>query len=119
MVSNPFVTRKCCCSHIIPLGVYLVLFFASTYFLITGPGSRKDARFYVVYGVLLLIFVTFAHAEHAVFGQLMWIEHRDVVGGPAAFLAENISDWHNTLGSAASVAANSFGDALLVSDHLF
>jgi len=44
----------------------------------------------------------------------MWIEHRDVEGGPAAFFGENVAAWYNTLGTAADVTANVFGDGLMV-----
>ncbi|KAJ6460368.1 hypothetical protein C8R47DRAFT_1161039 [Mycena vitilis] len=44
----------------------------------------------------------------------MWIEHRDVDGGPAAYFANNIALWYNTLGTAADVAANVLGDGLML-----
>jgi hypothetical protein len=76
---------------------------------------RRQTLFYVAYGAALLILITFALAANAVYGQLMWIEHRDYPGGPAAYFKENSSIWIQTLGSAADVTGNVLGDALLVS----
>jgi hypothetical protein len=57
----------------------------------------------------------FSLIDHpAVFGQYMWIEHRDVEGGPPAYVAEHISDWYNTWGTAAGIMMNFMSDGLLV-----
>jgi len=44
----------------------------------------------------------------------MWIEHRDVDGGPVAFFGANIAAWYNTFGTAADVTANVLGDGLML-----
>jgi hypothetical protein len=99
-------------------GVQLVMFFMSTYYMLNAPSaaaSGKDTKFYILYGSALLTLLTINIACNAVFGQLMWIEHRDIPGGPAAYMGENISLWVNTFGTASGVALNFMGDALLVS----
>lgn len=44
----------------------------------------------------------------------MWINHRDIPGGPAAFFGENVTAWYNTFGTSAAAASIFMGDALLV-----
>ncbi|KAJ7164029.1 hypothetical protein C8R43DRAFT_1233084 [Mycena crocata] len=48
------------------------------------------------------------------FGQMIWIEHRDIDGGPIALLYNNIAAWYNTFVTAADVTANIMGDASLM-----
>ncbi|KAJ7352496.1 hypothetical protein DFH08DRAFT_88900 [Mycena albidolilacea] len=88
--------------------------FQSVYYLNGGEGSRKSKRFYMGFSATLLALITIALACNVFFGQEMWIEHRDVEGGPAAFFAENIAAWYNTLGTAADVTANILGDGLML-----
>lgn len=89
----------------------------STYYILRSPQNRprKNLKFYILYGAAMLLFFTFAAAMNALCGQLMWIEHRDVPGGPAAYFAETTSAWYNTLGTAASVASIFMADILMVS----
>jgi hypothetical protein len=48
------------------------------------------------------------------FGQFMWINHRDVPGGPAAYFVLNNDIWFTTLGTAATVTVIFMSDALMV-----
>jgi hypothetical protein len=57
---------------------------------------------------------TIALACNAVFGQNAWIDHRDVEGGPAAYIGANISAVYNTVGTTAGVMMNFLGDGLLI-----
>jgi hypothetical protein len=47
-------------------------------------------------------------------GQFMWIDHRNHPGGPLKFLADSNSSWSFILAFAANAAANILGDGLLV-----
>ncbi|KAI3615696.1 hypothetical protein WG66_011763 [Moniliophthora roreri] len=58
--------------------------------------------------------ILYALSCNAVFGQLAWIDHRDVEGGPDVYIAKHISDAYNTLGTAAGIALNFLSDALLI-----
>jgi len=62
----------------------------------------------------MLLLWTVASSCNAVFGQLIWIDHRDVLGGPAQFLADNLSAWYNTLGTVTGICMNFLADGLLV-----
>ncbi|KAF5334555.1 hypothetical protein D9758_015772 [Tetrapyrgos nigripes] len=80
--------------------------------------SRDRARvrthhFYIAYGWVSLFFTTIAILTNPLFGQEMWIEHRNDDGGPLAYFATNISSWYNTLGSAAALIPVFMADALL------
>jgi hypothetical protein len=90
------------------------MFFQSVYYLNAGPGSRKSKNFYVGYSVVLMLLITIALACNQQYGLEMWINHRDVEGGPAAYFVENIAIWYNTLGTAADVTANVLGDGLML-----
>ncbi|KAJ6570247.1 hypothetical protein DFH09DRAFT_425544 [Mycena vulgaris] len=95
-------------------GIQISMFFQSVYYLNVGPGSRKSKMFYIGYSTAMMVLITFALSCNFFFGQAMWIEHRDVEGGPVAFFGENIAAWYNTLGTAADVTANFLGDALML-----
>jgi len=94
-------------------GIELCMFFMSTHFLWTNP--KADSRyFYIVYSGVLLVLITIAMSCNLFFGQEMWIEHRDVIGGPVAFFGDNIAAWYNTFGTAADVTANVLADGLML-----
>ncbi|KAJ7220038.1 hypothetical protein GGX14DRAFT_338348, partial [Mycena pura] len=93
-------------------GIEICMFFMSAHFMCTRP--RRSTFFYIAYSGTLLVLITIAMACNLFFGQMMWIEHRDVDGGPVAFYVGNIAAWYNTLGTAADVTANVLGDGLML-----
>ncbi|TFY78128.1 hypothetical protein EWM64_g5886 [Hericium alpestre] len=96
-------------------GLELYIVFRSIYYLLTRRTSgRQHVPFYVVYSVIMLLLMTIGMATDSVLGQLMWIEHRDVPGGPPAYLQESLTTWWQTLGSTADLASNILGDGLLL-----
>ncbi|KAJ8091398.1 hypothetical protein PM082_015116 [Marasmius tenuissimus] len=98
-------------------GIHLVIFVLSCRLMSRPPySSKSDSRFCICfyYGLCLLILWTVALSCNAIFGQFAWIDHRDVEGGPAAYIAEHISDPYNTLGTTAGVGMNLLADALLI-----
>jgi len=97
-------------------GIQLVVYCLSCRLLFKSESNtaRQGANFYVIYGGVLVVLWTIALACNAVFGQKSWIDHRDVEGGPAAYIGENISDVYNTVGTTAGVMLNFMGDGLLI-----
>ncbi|KAF7316950.1 hypothetical protein HMN09_00429300 [Mycena chlorophos] len=101
-------------------GLQLSLYFQSVYYLKIGMNkdTRKANAFYIVFSTVLLILLTLATAANLWFGEAIWIEHRDVEGGPMAYFSEaserNIAAFYNTLGTAADVTANVLGDGLML-----
>ncbi|KAJ7844412.1 hypothetical protein B0H14DRAFT_2358688, partial [Mycena olivaceomarginata] len=95
-------------------GIEVCMCFLSAYFLWNAPKSDNNRYFYIAYSGTLLVLITIAMSCNLWFGQSMWIEHRDVEGGPVAFFSDNISAWYNTLGTAADVTANVLGDGLML-----
>ncbi|THU78137.1 hypothetical protein K435DRAFT_973654 [Dendrothele bispora CBS 962.96] len=77
----------------------------------SSPGSRV---FYVAYGAVLLAMVTIAVTTDALWGQFMWIDHRNYPGGPLGYFSATTSMWMNVFGSAADATANILGDGLLL-----
>ncbi|TFY62661.1 hypothetical protein EVG20_g6620 [Dentipellis fragilis] len=74
----------------------------------------KIQRFFVVYGAILLVFLTVLVATNALFGEEAWIEHRAHVD-PAVFIAEKMTVWwYYTLGYTAGIAMNFMCDGLLL-----
>ncbi|KAJ6506528.1 hypothetical protein C8R45DRAFT_1069620 [Mycena sanguinolenta] len=62
-------------------GIELCMFFMSTCLFISSSRAARSKYFYVGFsGTLLLI--TIAMSCNLLFGQMMWIEHRDIPGGP-------------------------------------
>lgn len=95
------------------------MFFHSVYLLqssSTFVGLRRS--FYIAFSAILLLLATMTIISNALMGQLMWIDHRNVPGGPAAYFAEHVTDWWQTLGSATSAVMNLMGDGLLVRVHI-
>ncbi|CAK5279916.1 unnamed protein product [Mycena citricolor] len=96
-------------------GCQIFMFLLSNYFLLfTSSDVRKESVFYVTYGTVMILLWTVASSCNALFGQLAWIDHRDIAGGPAQYMADNFAAWYNTLGTAAGVAMNFLSDGLLL-----
>jgi len=96
-------------------GIQLCMFFLTTYFVLYRPSTKGSNSFYLVYSAALLFLWTIALACNAIFGEYMWIDHRDAIpGGPAAYMYANLASWYNTLGTTAGVGLNFLGDALLI-----
>ncbi|KAJ7208001.1 hypothetical protein GGX14DRAFT_634786 [Mycena pura] len=93
-------------------GIEICMFFMSAHFMCISRRPRRSI--YIAYSGTLLVLITIAMASNLFFGQMMWIEHRDVDGGPVAFYVANIAAWYNTLGTAADVMANVLGDGLML-----
>ncbi|KAI0067445.1 hypothetical protein BV25DRAFT_1100386 [Artomyces pyxidatus] len=96
-------------------GLEVYTFFTSVYCLWGRPSSyTKDRRLYVGYGAVLLCLVTIAVTTDALWGQYMWIDHRNDVGGPLGYFGVSGSSWFNVFGSSADATANVLGDGLLL-----
>ncbi|KAJ7116339.1 hypothetical protein C8R44DRAFT_205866 [Mycena epipterygia] len=95
-------------------GIELCMFFISAHFLWRSPQADKSRFVYIAYSGTLLVLITIAMSCNLFFGEMMWIEHRDVEGGPVAFFNDNIAAWYNTFGTAADVTANVLGDGLML-----
>jgi hypothetical protein len=96
-------------------GLDIFAFFASVYCISDRTSDyRKGQTFYVVYGGILLALTTIGVATDAVWGQYMWIDHRNYPGGPLGYFAPSEAAWYNVLGLVAGTLVNLLGDALLV-----
>ena len=96
-------------------GLDIFAFFASVYCISDRTSDyRKGQTFYVVYGGILLALATIVVATDAVWGQYMWIDHRNYPGGPLGYFVASKAAWFNILGLAAAAAVNILGDGLLV-----
>ncbi|KAJ7124760.1 hypothetical protein C8R43DRAFT_1135441 [Mycena crocata] len=95
-------------------GMELFMFFLSSYFLLHSSDARKESFFYISYSSVMLLLWTTASSCNAIFGQFIWIDHRDVLGGPAAYLDDHLSAWYNTLGTVAGICMNFLADGLLL-----
>ena len=51
---------------------------------------------------------------NAIWGEEMWITHRDDPGGVPGYIETEVSVWYETLASAAVITCVLLGDALLV-----
>jgi hypothetical protein len=90
-------------------------FFAAAYCISHRPPDyRKGQRLYVIYGGILLMLSTISLAANSVWGQYMWIDHRNYPGGPLGVFGMTQSAWYNVLRFAADVMTNILGDGLLV-----
>ena len=93
----------------------LFMFFAAVYCISQRPlNYRKRQKFYIIYGAILLVLFMIQLASEVLWGQYMWIDHRDYPGGPLAFYAATQVAWYVVIGTFATALANILGDGLLV-----
>ncbi|KAJ7650703.1 hypothetical protein FB45DRAFT_888553 [Roridomyces roridus] len=102
------------CIFAILYGIQLCMAFMSAYFLSTSSKTDNSRCFYIIYSSILLVLITIAMSCNLFFGQMMWIEHRDVPGGPVEFFSDNIAAWYNTFGTAADVTADVLSNAMML-----
>jgi hypothetical protein len=95
-------------------GIALTLCIQSSFYLLKHGHRKPRNYFYVFYSILLMLFYTISMASNATMGQRMWIDHRDIPGGPPAYFGIHVNDWYNTFGSAASVALMVTADTLML-----
>jgi len=99
-------------------GVEICTFFASVYCISNGSSNqrkvRKGQRLYIGYGAILLALVTIEVAMDGLWGQYMWIDHRNYPGGPLGYFVASQGSWYIVTGWAAGIMTNILGDALLV-----
>ncbi|CAA7269971.1 unnamed protein product [Cyclocybe aegerita] len=79
--------------------------------------SKSDRRLhttYIVFATVSLSLCTIAVFVNVVFMQFMWIDHRDVEGGPFGYFVANNAIWFQVFGTAASQVQNFMADGLLL-----
>jgi hypothetical protein len=76
--------------------------------------SPKSRRFCVIYSTVMIMLSTINIACNAIFGQEMWITHRNDPGGVPNFLATEVNIWYETLASTSVICCIFMGDGLLV-----
>jgi len=76
--------------------------------------SPKSRRFCIIYSTVMIMLSTINISGNAIFGQNMWITHRDDPGGVSNFLATQITVWYNTLASTSVICCIFMGDGLLL-----
>ena len=75
---------------------------------------RKRQKFYIIYGAVLLALVVIQVASSGLWGQFMWIDHRNHPGGPLGFFVASQGAWYVITGVVSTAMANIVGDGLLV-----
>ncbi|KZT23592.1 hypothetical protein NEOLEDRAFT_1069387 [Neolentinus lepideus HHB14362 ss-1] len=96
-------------------GIQLYITFESVYYLIVFRNQNDRTRiFYVGYGIVMLICMTFAMAANALMGQRVFVEKPGYPGGPAAYYEAKGKPWFNVLGCAMDLLGNFLGDGLLL-----
>jgi len=99
-------------------GVEIFTFLAAVYCICHRPSSyRKSQIFYIVHGGILLALITIEVAVDSMWGQFMWIDHRNYPGGPLEFLVDSQLpkfSWSFILAFTANAAANILSDGILV-----
>lgn len=96
-------------------GLFVYMVFQS-FFLLQGLRNETPRRrtFYIYYGFTQLFFVTVRSTLHAITGQLVWIEHRDVPGGPSAYYSTIGGNWYGISSVTCTVISFALTDGLLV-----
>ncbi|PPQ70119.1 hypothetical protein CVT26_013404, partial [Gymnopilus dilepis] len=96
-------------------GLLIYMVFHSYYIL---KGLAEDdfrwRQFYIYYGFIQLFLVTLRSALNAVTGQLMWIDHRNVSGGPFAYYITLSGNWYGISVVICAILSFALTDALLI-----
>jgi hypothetical protein len=96
-------------------GLEVFTFFAAVYCIsLRSDDYRKGQKFYIAFGGILLALVTIDVAMIALWGQYMWIDHRNYPGGPLGFYVASEAAWYSVTHLAVTVMTNILGDGLLV-----
>jgi len=96
-------------------GLEISTFFAAVYCISHRSAVyRKGQKFYVVYGGILLALATIEVTLDALWGEFMWIDHRNHPGGPLGFWVASQNAWYTVTGWTAGIMTNILGDGLLV-----
>jgi len=95
-------------------GVDMVMYFATVQQLFRRKRQGLGWKFFFCYSTAMFLLLTLDISVNAVWGENMWITYRDRPGGPSLFLATQLSDWYQAMGSSAAVALVFMSDALLI-----
>jgi hypothetical protein len=76
--------------------------------------SARSRRFCSIYSTVMVLLSTINVSCNAIWGENMWITHRDDPGGVPRYIETQVSVWYETLASAAVITCVFMGDALLV-----
>jgi hypothetical protein len=96
-------------------GLEIFTFFAAVYCISQrSPEYRKRQKFYIIYGGALLSLTTIEVALDALWGQDIWIDHRNNPGGPLGAFKVSQGAWYDALSFGAGAMANILGDGMLV-----
>ncbi|KAJ3791236.1 hypothetical protein GGU11DRAFT_674725 [Lentinula aff. detonsa] len=97
-------------------GLQIYTSFHSVHLTLNSSSNQRMKVFYIGYGLLMLLCMSFSMIANSLLGQELWIEHRNDPGGPIAYWNNHsdLATWYAVLGSAANMFGNFMGDALLL-----
>jgi hypothetical protein len=97
-------------------GVEIFTYVLTMYCISQRPHNyRKRQKFYIVYRAILLTLATFQVAIDVLWGEFMWIDHRNYPGGPLEYCIVSQAAWYVDIGLVTTITANILSDGLLVS----
>ncbi|TDL29699.1 hypothetical protein BD410DRAFT_833964 [Rickenella mellea] len=94
-------------------GIHVAVFSATLYFMTRKSSGQSKPL--LVFVCALFTLGTITIACNTKFSEQMWIDDRNIPGGPIAWLETHYSDPVNTLGNAAYIFANFLADGVLLS----
>ncbi|RPD54582.1 hypothetical protein L226DRAFT_442382, partial [Lentinus tigrinus ALCF2SS1-7] len=98
-------------------GIELALYFTSVWFILHGRERKHRGRsnkIFLFLGTGLLSMITIWFITEEFFGEQMWVVNENYPGGTGQYLADHVSVWYETMGTAASVVLNLMSDAFLI-----
>lgn len=97
------------------LGIHVAVFAAATYFIISAyQASKRLPWSFRTFIFALFTLGTIDIACNTKFGEMMWIDDRNIPGGPNAWLEAGYSTPVNVLGNASYIFSNFLADAMIV-----
>ncbi|EIM85267.1 uncharacterized protein STEHIDRAFT_157908 [Stereum hirsutum FP-91666 SS1] len=96
-------------------GIHTAVFAAATYFIISAYKALKRLPWsFLIFIFSLFTLGTIDIACNTKFGDMMWIDDRNIPGGPNAWLEAGYSTPVNVLGSASYIFSNFLADAMII-----
>jgi len=96
-------------------GIHASVFFSALYFM-THQGSQTKSRQWGFIAFITALFAlgTINIACNTKFSQMMWIDDRNIPGGPNAWLSGDYNTPVNVLGNTAYIFSNFLADAMII-----
>jgi len=98
----------------IAYGIHVAIFSATLYFMTRSNATGRISKTFFVLTCALFTLGTITVSAKTKFYQLMWIDDRDIAGGPPSWILNHYNNPVETLADASYITANFLADGALI-----